>query len=146
MPGARLREQSARARECCCDLQPAPSRLRMKMCHIPFHAPFQILFSSCFSAHLQSEQCCYFYGVRTWTCCQRSKVVFLLDLSGLPMLGQDWRLIKRADIGLGTLHTQKRKALKRLPTAPGSLGVGSWRKGMAEKMMRLIKENTVRKL
>lgn len=72
---ARLCEASARAWECCSDLQPAPSRLGMKMCHIPFHAPFQIPFSPSFTAHLWGEQCCYFYGVRTWTCCQRRKVV-----------------------------------------------------------------------
>lgn len=91
---ARLCEASASAWECCSDLQPAPSRLGMKMCHIPFHAPFQIPFSPSFTAHLWGEQCCYFYGVRAWTCCQRRKVVLsriLLYLSRLPIC---WRRLE----------------------------------------------------
>lgn len=37
---------------CCSDLHPAPSRLGMKMCHIPFHAPCQVPFSPSSTAHL----------------------------------------------------------------------------------------------
>lgn len=108
---ARLCEASARAWECCSDLQPAPSRLGMKMCHIPFHAPFQIpLLPQFHSPPLRWAVLLFFWcqDVDMLSKKESCLVIAICCISvDSPSTGGGWRLIKQAHISLGTLLKKK---------------------------------------